>query len=149
MAIKILAAGEQVAVPAPQAVPQATPAPAAAAPTPSETIIRSAPGRKTAVVTVGSGRQITVRRLSALDRRRAAKAIGSELVTNALYANYALLACSITGIDGDPIYMPASQQQIEAVITRVGDDFDELTEEMRRAFADLEPDAFDPATAKN
>ncbi|MCJ2080171.1 hypothetical protein [Methylobacterium sp. J-090] len=155
MSIRIIQAGE-TPEPVPQAVAAAPVAaqtvPAAAppaAPTPSESILRAAPGRKTAVITVPSGRSFTVRRLGALDRMNAARAIGSELVTNALWANYALVACSITAIDGQVHGMPSSQMQIEAIVHRVGDDFEDLTELMREALSEPEAAPFDGAAVKN
>ncbi|MGU3387279.1 hypothetical protein ACLBYG_22405 [Methylobacterium sp. D53M] len=155
--VKILQAGDgelgAAAVAAPAASAGAASAPAAApvahAPArPSEILSRSGAG-KTAVIRLASGRQVTVQRLSALQRMMAAKAIGSELVTNALYANYALVACSVIAIDDVPVGMPTSNGTIEFTIQRLGDDFDDLTELMKEAFSVEEADPFDKATVKN
>ncbi|MCJ2041031.1 hypothetical protein MKK55_19055 [Methylobacterium sp. J-059] len=135
MSVKILEAGEKAA--------------SVATPTPSETIIRAAPARKIAEITLPSGRVFCVRRLGPLDRMLASKAIGSDLVSNALYANYALVACSVTSIDRSPVSMPSSQAQIEALVFRIGEDWEDLTEEMNRAFKPAEADAFDPDAVKN
>lgn len=146
MAVTIIEAGDAAA---PQAAAPAAPAAPAVPPTPSETLVRAAPARKTARLTLESGRTVTVKRLSPLERMMVAKAVGSELVTNALYANYALVACSITEIEGVAVSLPSSQREIEVLIFRLGDDFDDLTEQMRTAFAAEEVDAFDPVTVKN
>ena len=135
MSVKILEAGESAA--------------SVAAPTPSETIVRAAPARKVAEITLPSGRVFGVRRLGPLDRMLASKAIGSEFVTNALYANYAMIACSVTSIDRFPVSMPSSQAQIEALVYRIGEDWDDLTEEMGKAFKPAEVEDFDPAAIKN
>jgi hypothetical protein len=58
------------------------------------------------------GRQLSVRRLSALDRLRLFKAVGPELAQNAPYLGMAMLAASVTAIEG----------QLEALVQRLGDE---------------------------
>jgi hypothetical protein len=69
----------------------------------------------------GSGRVLTVRRLGALDRLRLFKAIGAELSDNAAYLGMAMLAISVTDIDGVPVPAPATEAQLEALVHRLGD----------------------------
>ena len=146
MPIKIIAAGEQIAAPAPQAfpAPQAVPTQAVAAPPPSasETLIRSA-------VTAGiyrapGGQTYAFRKLGPLDRMLLSKALGGELMLNGVYASYAFVAASITEINGEPQAMPSSTRQVEARVQRVSPDWDGLNEAMRAAFsADLPEDGDD------
>ncbi|WP_210245075.1 hypothetical protein [Methylobacterium haplocladii] len=141
--MKIIQAGETAA-------PETGPvAPAVQTPTPSQTIVAAAPSKKVAEIELSSGRTFTVRKLGPLDRMLASKAIGSEHVVNALYANYAMIACSVTAIDRQPVSMPSSQSQIEALVFRIGEDWDELTDEMGKVFKTAEPDTFDPDAVKN
>ena len=87
--------------------------------TPSETIIAAA--ATAPVVTDAEGRRITLRRLSALDKLRLFKAAGPVLAQNQPWLGMAVLACSVTAIDEVPVPAPATEQQIEAMVARLGD----------------------------
>ena len=142
MPIKILAAGEQVAVPAPQAVQTPTPAVAAPTPSASETLIRSAV--TTGTYRAPSGITYAFRKLGPLDRMLLSKALGGELMLNGVYASYAFVAASITEINGQPEPMPSSTRQVEARVQRLSEDWDGINEAMRSAFsADLPEDEDD------
>ena len=67
------------------------------------------------------GRVLTLRRLTALDRLRLYKAIGAVLAENAPYLGMALLAISVTAIDGVPVPLPGSEGQLEGILQRLGD----------------------------
>ena len=67
------------------------------------------------------GRLLTLRRMGALDRLRLFKAIGPVLAQNPPYLGMAMLASSVTAIDDVPVPAPATEAQIEALISRVGD----------------------------
>ena len=69
----------------------------------------------------GTGRTLTLRRLDALDRLRLFKALGAELSLNAPYLGMALLAASVTEIDGLPVPPPITEDQLEALVRRLGD----------------------------
>jgi H2-forming N5,N10-methylenetetrahydromethanopterin dehydrogenase-like enzyme len=69
-----------------------------------------------------SGRRVSCRRLDALDRLRLFKALGAELSLNAPYLGMALLACSVTAIDDVPVPPPVTEEQLEALVRRLGDD---------------------------
>jgi hypothetical protein len=69
----------------------------------------------------GNGRSLTLRRLDALDRLRLFKALGAELSLNAPYLGMALLAASVTEIDGLPVPPPVTEEQLEALVRRLGD----------------------------
>lgn len=67
------------------------------------------------------GRLLTLRRMGALDRLRLFKAIGPVLAQNPPYLGMAMLASSVTAIDEVPVPAPATEAQIEALISRLGD----------------------------
>jgi len=67
------------------------------------------------------GRLLTVRHLHALDKLRLFKAVGPELAQNQPYLGMAIIACSVTAIDGVPVPIPVTEAQIEALISRLGD----------------------------
>jgi len=69
-----------------------------------------------------SGRRVTFRRLDALDRLRLFKVLGSELSLNAPYLGMALLACSVSAIDDVPVPPPVTEDQLESLVRRLGDD---------------------------
>jgi hypothetical protein len=87
--------------------------------TPSATILAAAAAEKT--VTDGQGRRLTLRRMTALDRLRLFKAAGPVLAQNDRWLGMAMLAVSVTAIDDVPVPQPASEQQIEALVVRLGD----------------------------
>jgi hypothetical protein len=87
--------------------------------TPSETIIAASVSAET--VTDAHGRRIALRRMTVLDKLRLFKAAGPLLSQNGPWLGVALLACSVTAIDDIPVPMPANEQQIEALVARLGD----------------------------
>lgn len=126
------AAETSPAAPAAQAVPaQAAPV-SPAAPGPAETIVRAA--MDTGSCVGPSGRTYTFKRIGPLDRMLVAKAIGGELMANALYCSFAMVACSVTHINGVVEPMPASVKSVEARVQRIGDDWDVLNAAMKAAF---------------
>jgi uncharacterized membrane protein YoaK (UPF0700 family) len=74
------------------------------------------------VVRDALGRQVSVRRLSALDRLRLFKAVGPDLAQNAPYFGMAMLAASVTAIDGVPVPAPMREGQLEALVQLLGDE---------------------------
>lgn len=87
--------------------------------TPSASII--AAGSATYVISDDGGRQLTLRKLTALDRLRLFKAAGPVLAQNQSWLGMALIACSVAAIDDVPIPPPINESQIEAMIGRLGD----------------------------
>lgn len=130
MRVRILQAGE--AIPTATPAPVAASAPTADAPTPSETIVRAAASTGTCMGS--SGKVYTFRRLGPLDRMLIAKALGGELMANPIYASYALVAASVSQIDAERLAMPHSARTAEALVTRIGEDWDALNAAMRDAF---------------
>lgn len=87
---------------------------------PSTSIIAAASAPFT--VQDARGRQITLRRLTALDRLRLFKAAGPVLSQNQPWLGMAVLASSVTAIDDVPVPAPATEHQIEALVARLGDE---------------------------
>ncbi len=67
------------------------------------------------------GRELTLRRMTALDRLRLFKAIGPVLAQNNPYLGMAMLAASVSAIDTVPVPAPVTEGQIEALVARLGD----------------------------
>jgi len=72
-------------------------------------------------VTDAVGRRLTLRRLTALDRLRLFKAVGSELAQNEPYLGMAMLAASVADIDGVPVPVPANEILLEGIVQMLGD----------------------------
>jgi hypothetical protein len=86
--------------------------------TPSATLLR---GFAVIDTVDDAGRVLTVRPPHALDQLRLFKAVGAALAQNQPYLGMAMVACSVTAIDGVPVPMPANEHQIESLIQRLGD----------------------------
>jgi hypothetical protein len=67
------------------------------------------------------GRELVLRRMTALDRLRLFKAIGPVLSQNQLYLGMAMLAASVTAIDAVPVPPPVTEAQLEGLVARLGD----------------------------
>ena len=87
--------------------------------TPSASVLLATSERLS--VTDQTGRSIVARRLTALDKLRLLKAAGPALAENQAWLGVAMLAASATEIDGVPVPIPATEQQIEALVGRLGD----------------------------
>jgi len=87
--------------------------------TPSARVIATAQAAPS--VTDAQGRRLQLRRLTALDKLRLFKAAGPGLAQNQPWLGMAVLAASVTAIDDVPVPQPASEQQIEALVGRLGD----------------------------
>jgi hypothetical protein len=88
--------------------------------TPSGRLLAEAGRSHTAID--AAGRTLTFRRLDALDRLRLFKALGAELSLNAPYLGMALLVCSVTAIDDVPVPPPVTEEQLESLARRLGDE---------------------------
>ena len=88
--------------------------------TPSARLIAAA--QSAPDTTDAQGRRLTLRRLTALDKLRLFKAAGPQLAQNQPWLGMALLAASVTAIDDIPMPPPATEAQIEALVSRLGDD---------------------------
>jgi hypothetical protein len=68
------------------------------------------------------GRALSLRKLTVLDRLRLFKAAGPVLAENHPWFGMAILAASVSDIDGIPIPVPTSEAQIEAAVSRLGEE---------------------------
>jgi hypothetical protein len=87
--------------------------------TPSARVIAAAQAAPS--VTDAQGRRLQLRRLTALDKLRLFKAAGPGLAQNQPWLGMAALAASVTAIDDVPVPQPGNEQQIEALVARLGD----------------------------
>jgi hypothetical protein len=71
--------------------------------------------------TGADGRRYTLRGMNVLDRLRLFKALGAELANNEAYLGIAYLAFAVSAIDDVPVPTPASEQQLEALVGKLGD----------------------------
>jgi hypothetical protein len=88
--------------------------------TPTDLILANA--SKTIQVRDCKGRNLTVRRINAIDRLRLLKAAGPDLSQNDAWLNMAALTLSLVEIDGTPRPAPVNERQIENLITELGDE---------------------------
>lgn len=86
--------------------------------TPSQRLIAEANAALT--VQDSLGRTIEFRHPTALDRLRLFRVIGS-FADNNRYLGMAMLAVSVTAVDGIPMPFPTAESGIEAAIHRLGD----------------------------
>jgi hypothetical protein len=82
-------------------------------------IIEAASAERTVVA--ADGNRLTLRRLNALDKLRLFKAAGAILSQNEPWLGMALLASSVVAINEVPVPLSATEQQIEAMVARLGD----------------------------
>ena len=87
--------------------------------TPSQRLIAAAQSVPDAVD--AEGRVLSLRRLSALDKLRLFKAAGPVLAHNQPWLGLAILAASVTAIDGVPVPLPSTEAHVEAMVARLGD----------------------------
>jgi hypothetical protein len=73
------------------------------------------------VVRDAEGRELVIRRMSALDRLRLFKAIGPALSQNNAYLGMAMLAASVVAVDTLPVPAPITEGQVEGLVARLGD----------------------------
>ncbi len=87
---------------------------------PSISIIASS--SRTETIVDAQGRRVSIRKLTALDKLRLFKAAGPVLSQNQPWLGMAMLASSVVSIDDVPVPGTVNEQQIEALIARLGDD---------------------------
>ena len=68
-----------------------------------------------------NGRELKIRRIDALDRLRLLKAAGPELARNDAWLNMAALAFAVVEIERTPRISPATERQIETIVSELGD----------------------------
>lgn len=93
---------------------------APAAETPSAAIVRQAQQAET--VTDSRGRVITFKKLSMLELMDVQEAAGAQLAANQSWMAMAMMAYSVTSIDGERVIRPQTKNQIRALVQRLGDE---------------------------
>jgi hypothetical protein len=97
--------------------------------TPSQAITAS----KSVTVTDKRGRKIEVRKLKTLDRMRLVELVGAANAANEPYLGFAMLAYSVSSIDGNPMGRPGTKLALEAIVQELDDEgFDAVS----KAFTD-------------
>lgn len=79
-------------------------------------------GKKSVEVTDSLGRTIKVRKLNALNRVDLAQVVGPEGCKNEAVIGPAAIAFSVTEIDGEPVFQPATWSEMRALIGRLDDE---------------------------
>jgi hypothetical protein len=87
--------------------------------TPSARVIAAAQAAPSVID--AEGRRLQLRKLTALDKLRLFKAAGPGLAQNQPWLGMAVLAASVAAIDDVPVPPPANEQQVEALVARLGD----------------------------
>lgn len=87
---------------------------------PSRSIVNEATRTFTAID--DQGRRLLLRRLTALDTLRLFKAAGPVLAQNEPWLSMAALGFSVLEINDVPVPPPATENQIETLIDRLGDE---------------------------
>lgn len=114
--------------------------------TPSEQIVATAAAE--AVVTDARGRSIKLKKPGVLAQFRLVEMMG-ESAKNEVYMGMVLPLIFVCEIDGDPVFMPASKREVEALITRLDEDgIATVMDGVQRYFGKQDPDG-DKAAIKN
>lgn len=87
--------------------------------TPSARIVAAA--QKEITVIDAHGRKLAVRRLDAVGKLRLFKALGPALAQNEPYLGMALLASSVSSIDGAPCPAAVNEMLIENTVRQLGE----------------------------
>ncbi len=87
---------------------------------PSERIINKANSIRE--VTDAQGRVIRFRKLGALDMMDLTELAGSQNAQNGQWMVFAMIAFSVTEIDGDRVMRPQNKAQLRALVSRLGDE---------------------------
>lgn len=73
-------------------------------------------------LTDAKGRSLELRKMTVLDQARMLRAIGPKQAENQPYVQLVECACMVSAIDGVPALMPTTEQTIDALLGRLGDD---------------------------
>ncbi len=87
---------------------------------PSQEIVDEA--NKVVVVTDARGRSIGIKKLTMSVRRRVLKALSDEMARKQQYLGLVMVAACVVEIDGDPVALPSTELQFDALIDRLDDD---------------------------
>lgn len=103
-----------------KAEPKVTVAGGDAVPSPSEQMVRDA--LKETVLTLEDGRRVTMRKPGILAQFRLAEAMGPDLAANQTWMQMVQPFIYVAAIDGEPVFLPGSKLEMEALISGLGED---------------------------
>lgn len=113
---------------------------------PSAQLIKAAASE--ALVTDETGRVIKLKKPGVLAQYRLIEALGDS-ASNAVYVRMVLPIIYVASIDGDPVTVPSSKMQVEALIQRLDEaGISAVVEGVSVNFGQSDPDA-DKAALKN
>ncbi len=78
-----------------------------------------AKSQEAVTVADAKGRRITLKRPGVLAQFRLIEALGPETAKNETYVNMVIPVIFVAEIDGDPVVLPASKREVEALIQRL------------------------------
>ncbi len=128
-------------------VHEEAPKPAAPAETPTQQVVNAA--NAVQMVTDATGRRLGWRKLRPLESMRMSEIVGPMNVQNPGYMLYAVVAFSVTEIDGEPVRKPNSKLELEARVQALGDDGIEALVDAIMPQDAASTDAVDLESAKN
>lgn len=73
-------------------------------------------------ITDAKGRKLTLRKLTVLDQVRLLRAVGGDQARNQPYVEIVTMSASVAEIDGVPVPPPTNERQIDALVSKIGDD---------------------------
>lgn len=90
--------------------------------TPSEQIVAANPANTRVTVKTATGKTLKLRRLSVLDQMKVVRAMGPYHSANHLYREIVESAFMVVSVDNEYPAHPTSQEQIDKLVLRLGDD---------------------------
>ena len=102
------------------AAPSKAPQPREEGSSPTQTLIRDAV--KEASITDALGRRLTLRKPDVLAQYRIVKLVGGETAKNEVYMGMIQPIIFLHAIDGDQVFFPRTESELEANIQRLGDE---------------------------
>lgn len=106
---------------------------------PSDQIVQQANAETT--VTDKRGRVIKLKKPGVLAQFRLIEALG-DTAKNTVYMGMVLPLIFVTAIDDDPVYLPASKREVEALIQRLDEDgIDAVLQGVQANFGSEDPEA--------
>jgi hypothetical protein len=114
--------------------------------TPSQAIV----AKKSVTVKDVRGRSIEVRKLKTLERMQLVELVGAVNSANEKYLGFAMLAYSVSSIDGNPVGRPGTKLALETIVKELDDEgFDAVGKAFVDHFIDGVSDVDAKETVKN
>ncbi len=103
--------------------------------TPTRSVIEAA--NRAVTMTGAGGRLYRLRQPTPLQQFRIVEALG-DTAANAVYMGMLAPLLCVAEIDGEPVSFPTTKRQVEALIQRVGEDYESLAKAAADAFGEAE-----------